>query len=381
MSIRAAVQPIVPMARVAARDRRSDALPATPAATPRQRLEAALDWLARAQDVTPDDGVSYGFSLRGGWLPSYRETTGYILTTFLRAAEALDRPDLAARAVRAARWLVSVQNPDGSFANPKYGPEGIVFDTGQDLFGLVGAYRHTGDDAFLDAARAAGDWLVRVADDSGIWTRHEHKGTPHVYNTRTAWALVQLFNDTGVGDYERIARANLDWAVESQLPSGFFLNNAFEAGDDPYTHNISYAICGLQESGWLLADDAYVSAARRCSDAVLDRMRPDGFVSGQISPEGSADRSYSCLTGQAQLAIVWGTQFNATGEERLREASRRSLDFVARTQILHDRSDGVRGAIAGSYPIWGRYAPFSYPNWAAKFFVDALVLHKDWADQ
>jgi hypothetical protein len=39
----------------------------------------------------------------------------------------------------------------------------------------------------------------------------------------------------------------------------------------------------------------------------------------------------------------------------------------------------VRGAIAGSFPHWGAYAPFSYPNWAAKFFIDAMLLRSRWS--
>jgi hypothetical protein len=34
----------------------------------------------------------------------------------------------------------------------------------------------------------------------------------------------------------------------------------------------------------------------------------------------------------------------------------------------------VRGGIAGSLPIWGDYSRFEYPNWAAKFFADALLM-------
>ena len=33
----------------------------------------------------------------------------------------------------------------------------------------------------------------------------------------------------------------------------------------------------------------------------------------------------------------------------------------------------VRGGIAGSAPFYGRYERFTYPNWAAKFYVDALL--------
>ena len=34
----------------------------------------------------------------------------------------------------------------------------------------------------------------------------------------------------------------------------------------------------------------------------------------------------------------------------------------------------VRGAVAGSYPIWGGYIRFGFPNWAAKFLADAIMM-------
>jgi hypothetical protein len=47
------------------------------------------------------------------------------------------------------------------------------------------------------------------------------------------------------------------------------------------------------------------------------------------------------------------------------------------TQDLITADDDVRGGIKGSNPVWGRYAPMSFPNWAAKFFVDAMWLRKE----
>jgi hypothetical protein len=35
-----------------------------------------------------------------------------------------------------------------------------------------------------------------------------------------------------------------------------------------------------------------------------------------------------------------------------------------------------RGGIKGSHPINGGYHPWQYPNWAAKFFADALMLEE-----
>ena len=343
-----------------------------------QHLESALGWLKRAQDQSPAGGVSYGYSLRGGWLPLYRETSGYILTTLYRAADALGDEEYAGRAERIARWLLAVQNSDGSFANPRYGPDGIVFDTGQCLFGLVTAYERTADDRFLTAARHAGKWLVDALGQERMWTRCEHKATAHTYNSRTAWALLRLDQVAPSPSLVKAARSNLDWALENQSPSGFFANNAFVKGEAPYTHNISYAICGLQESGWILDDSGYVDAARLCSDAALALMRSDGFLPGRIGADGRAAATYSCLTGQAQLAIVWAKQFDRTGDLRYQSAAGRSLAFVKSHHRVSDDNPAIRGAVGGSYPIWGRYAPLSYPNWAAKFFVDALLLERKW---
>ena len=47
--------------------------------------------------------------------------------------------------------------------------------------------------------------------------------------------------------------------------------------------------------------------------------------------------------------------------------------FVARTQNIATNNSNIRGAIAGSHPIFGSYERFKYPNWAAKFFIDALL--------
>jgi folate-dependent phosphoribosylglycinamide formyltransferase PurN len=33
----------------------------------------------------------------------------------------------------------------------------------------------------------------------------------------------------------------------------------------------------------------------------------------------------------------------------------------------------VKGGIAGSQPVWGEYIPHAFPNWAAKYFLDALL--------
>lgn len=348
-------------------------------ATPDAHLLAAEAWLKRAHDEGPDDGVSYGYSIRGGWRDSYRETSGYIATTFFDLARERDSADYRDRALRICRWLLAVQNKDGSFSNPRYGDEGIVFDTGQDLFGLVRAAEFTGDAAFRLGAQRAADWLVNIADAQGRWTRNEHLNTPHVYNTRSAWALLRMNQIEHDAGRERVARANLDWAVAEQQASGFFDSCAFERGRSPFTHTIAYATRGLLESGVLLDDPRYIAAAKRCADAAIAHVTIDGFLPGQITIDGRADAGYCCLTGNCQFSIVWAKLFNLTKNEHYRDAAVRAMDYVMRHQDIHTGNLNVRGAIKGSFPIWGRYAPLSFPNWPAKFFVDAMMLRMRWS--
>lgn len=348
------------------------------AADPEAHLRAAEAWLKRAHDRGTDDGVSYGYSVRGGWRPSYRETSGYIATTFFDLARHRDDASYRERALRVCRWLLSVQNQDGSFSNPRYGDAGIVFDTGQDLFGLVRAHEETREAAFREGALRAADWLVGIADSEGRWTRNEHLNTAHVYNTRTAWAVLRMNQIEYSAARERVARANLDWAVSEQQPSGFFDNCAFERGLPPFTHTIAYATRGLLESGELLGDDRYIDAAQRSADAALELVKDDGFLPGQITIDGKEAARYCCLTGNCQFSIVWAKLFNRTGNEEYRRAAVRATDYVMRCQDIHTVNPDIRGAIKGSYPIWGRYAPLSFPNWPAKFFVDAMLLRKRW---
>jgi hypothetical protein len=320
--------------------------------------------------------MSYGYSIRGGWRPSYRETSGYIAVTFFDLER--QRGDLeSGRLARSvSNWLCEVQEPDGSIANPRYGSqEGIVFDTGQVLFGYARAYRETGEARFRESANRARAWLASRLDEDGAWTKNTHLGHAHTYNTRVAWAMLESNEFDPDPEVEAAARRNLDWALTQQT-GGYFRNCAFEPSRAPFTHTIAYAIRGLLESGRLTGESKYTEAAVRTADAVARHVRDDGWIPGQIDEGGRASARYCCLTGNCQLAIIWLKLHQSTGSPGYLDAAKRALGFVMRHQDLATSNLDLRGAIKGSQPIWGRYAPFSYPNWAAKFFIDAMLLWK-----
>jgi uncharacterized protein YyaL (SSP411 family) len=343
-------------------------------------LDATVDWLCRAQDVRngcPDSGgVSAGWSFEDGWLPSYPETTGYIIETMLAAAGVLQRPELVDRAQRMIDWELSIQLPDGAFPG-HFGEPGsrpVIFNTGQIMHGMVAGYTQLQRQDCLAAAVRAGHWLADQQDDDGCWRKFEHHDTPHVYNTRATWPLLAIGLLAGDARLVQAARRNLDWALTQQTACGWFATNAFVPWRSPFTHTIAYAIRGFLESGVLLGEERYLTAALAAGQGMAAVQRQDGWLAGTYKDGWVADASYACLTGVAQMSLNWTRLAQASGAQDLREHARSALAYLKTTQRLAHADPAVRGGIAGSAPIWGDYSRFEYPNWAAKFFADALMM-------
>jgi len=354
--------------------------PTQPPADPLEPLRRAIDWLVLAQDVRNDKpdagGVSAGWGFERGWLPSYPETSGYIIETFIAASHVLDRPDLSARAHRIIDWELSLQGADGAFPG-HFGEPGshpVIFNTGQIMAGMLAGSLQLARPECLEAAVRAGHWMARQQDSDGCWRKFEHNAVPHTYNTRATWALLATAVVSGDQVLEAAAVRNLDWALAQQRESGWFANNAFIAGRSPFTHTIAYAIRGFLECGVLLAREDYLDAALKAATALARVQRADGWLAGTYDERWTSTATYCCLTGVAQMSIDWQRLAQETGRADLLGHARRALAFVKRYQHLDDTEAAVRGAIAGSAPMWGAYERFLFPNWAAKFFADAVMM-------
>ncbi len=84
---------------------------------------------------------------------------------------------------------------------------------------------------------------------------------------------------------------------------------------------------------------------------------------------------WTCLTGNVQIAACWFLLYDITDDNRYLEAARAANKFVRRTMDLDGRPE-TRGAVKGSFPVSGGYCTYEYPNWAAKFLIDSLLLEK-----
>lgn len=342
-----------------------------------EHLREVIGWLKRSHEVTGRQGSSAGYSLLHGWRSAYPETTGYLIPTFLKYAARYGDEDAMQQAIVMAEWELSVQYDSGGIPGSRLGPQNrqpVVFNTGQVIFGFLAAYQRSGRTEFLRAACRAGDFLLGCQDDTGCFVRHTYRGIPHTYNTRTAWSLLSLHRISGDERYLKGARRNLEWALLQQESDGWLRHNQFSPGMPVNMHGLAYAAEGFVEAYMQTGDRRYLEAGERVALQVLRLFEAGGKLPAELDAGWRPLVSYSCVTGNIQFAIIWMRLHQLLGHRRFFDAACEMITWAKRLHRLGGVSAGVRGAVKGSHPVFGRYQRFQFPNWAAKFFADALML-------
>jgi aminoglycoside N3'-acetyltransferase len=345
---------------------------------------AAIAWLCEAQDrsASHDGGVSRIYSLIDGWHRSYPETTGYIVPTLLNYACRTNDDALRARSRRMLDWLVSIQLPEGGFHGGVVGASStqpVTFNTGQILLGLAAGAIAFGEAAYLEAMHHAALWLVDTQDEDGCWRAFP---SPYVapgektYDTHVAWGLFEAARVAPGAGYEIAAIRNVHWALTHQRANGWFGRCCLQDPMQPLTHSIGYALRGVIEAYRFTGDAQFLAAAMKTADALMRALEPDGFLPGRLLSDWSPAVSWSCLTGTSQIALCWLLLHECTDDAKYLEAASRANRYVRRTMRL-DGSVELRGGVKGSFPIDGGYCGLEFPNWAAKFTIDANLAELD----
>lgn len=352
-------------------------------------LKATANWLTEAHSFGIDNGVSRGYNIADsfgfgpkGWQPSYPETTGYIIPTMFAIARYLNDDSFAQRAVKMADWEAAIQMKEGAVMGSVVTaiPTPAVFNTGQVIFGWLAAYKQSTTQKYLDAAIRAGNYLVSVQEPNGSWAKSNSRYASSkitTYNTRVAWALIELGLETNEDKYTNAGKKNIEYALTKQHDNGWFADNCLNDPESPLLHTIVYATRGVLESGILLKEDRYVNAALKILDALVDCQRSDGGIPGRLAADWSPKATWDCLTGDAQAAVAWLRAYAITGNGQYKIAARSVIEFVKRSQNLEHPNLGIRGGVKGSFPFDGPYGKYALLNWAAKFFCDALMMIND----
>lgn len=345
-------------------------------------LQLCLQWLCTAQDVCEGNGVAAAYYLGKGWDVAYPETSGYIIATYLAYSKLYNDNSFADRAIQIGSWEIDIQASGGGvLSNPRTSFTRI-FNTGQVILGWSLLYEKTEQTKYLDAALKAGDYILRQQESNGTWVKDTYCGA-RTYHARVDWALLRLTQLSNDPKYAAAALRNLLWVLKQQNPNGWFNNCGFD-NHQPITHVIAYTLRGLLECHDLgvrqiteldILPRIQKAVDPLCNVAVTGPVNHiPGMIPTSFDRNWNSHDNHSCLTGNAQFACLLYRLYQITGQHNYAKIADTVLSAVKLTQIKQCSFTELTGAIAGSYPVYMGYMNHAYPNWAAKFFADGLML-------
>ena len=348
-------------------------------------IHRAAEWLLRAQQMMADDGFG-SWHMVDGWSASYPETSGYIIPSLLNYSESFNKEEIKPALIKSADWLVSIQKENGGWQGGRIGENkpAIVFNTAQIIRGLLAIHQLTGIRLYLDSSVRAADWLCEVQEEEGFWKKNALMNTARVYDSYVDVPLAQMWKVTGDKKYRTCAEKNLEWIIrKKQKANGWFYDcdNTVKRNDKPILHTIAYTIDGLIDCGEYFQNNDYISAAEKAAGVLRDKFSEKGYLNGRYDENWNGSE-YILTTGCAQMAINWMKLYALKGNAAYKAAADQMIDLLV---FIIDRGNydtaDTKGALPGSFPVWGKYEPFAFPNWGTKYLLDALLMNKKLQDE
>jgi Squalene-hopene cyclase C-terminal domain len=336
--------------------------------------QALLDWLRQAFVAGGGDAAAASYSMVAGWTAPYPEITGYCIPTLLDYAARTHDDTLVDLAHRAGHWLARTRLANGAICRKQWHPENTtpsVFNTGQVLDGWCALAALDGaHPLWRGLAREAADWLLSEQEPDGTWKRHAYNGLAHTYYTRVAAPLAALAGLVGEARYADAARRHVEWVLKQQDADGWVHRAGFAQSEAPTTHTIAYVLEGLLATGTLLDEPRYIESAERAARAMRRVFERHGALPGRFDTGWRLAADWRCVTGDAQVGLVWARLAHLTSDAAYHEAAAQMADQVRRAIELRPDWPEISGALPGSLPRSGDYDRFAYPTHAAKFALD-----------
>ncbi|MCB0529497.1 MAG: hypothetical protein KDC65_13525 [Saprospiraceae bacterium] len=343
-----------------------------------RRTDAALIWLRHCWGATDGKGFSHSYSPFSGWSKAYPETSGYLIDTLFDYARLRSERSLTQLALQCTDWLVSVQFPNGAYPALLAGnKKPSVFNTAMILLGLTRAFEENDDiskrSVLLSSLQHAVTWLINQLEPDGSWKKHAYvEGFTPNYYAYAVWAMLRANSVLNNPDIEERMRQAIGYYANGILGNGAVSDAGFFPGKPAFTHTMGYTFNGFLESAVLLSDENLIEKKILTGEKFIAIMCANRYrTAGRYDAQWRGDYSFLCLTGNCQLSVFCSRLWEITGREEFRQTARELLNEVVKYQKLSGPKC-VRGALPGSYPFWGPYMRFRYPNWGVKFFLDAM---------
>ena len=303
------------------------------------KTKAAINFLKNISIEAQDGSMAVQVSDKNK--NPYPEVTGYLIPTLLRYNE----KEIAGKYTR---WLVSNQNPNGSW--PESGsPNENPFDVGQCIRGLTAMYMADENKRGLkDMIKRAVNWIVNHSND--------FDGIPIPVSWNEVHPMTMLYAIAAVREAAQVFGYNewKEWAV-----------NKFEYYIDYYVDNYGMFIFDSNKMNShfyfyiieAILDFKYADEMTENAIFALEKFEEKYLTDNDVVPASDKDRTSCISTGQAQAAICYAKADMMKTAERL-------LRYM---HVMQNPS----GAFYGSYGPYCSYFRTEQPSWAVKFYLDA----------
>ncbi len=347
---------------------------------PEKSLLAALHWIRASFRATGFRGSAHSYMPLIGWKPAYPETSGYLVETLVETSRLPGQADLAELARTCLNWLCDIQLPSGAFtAHTVEYRTPSVFNTSQVLLGFAKGLQEPGLGnaeeklRWTTAGTRALHWLIENHVPGKGWPAGAYvpDNADPSYYTRVLWGMARMAQVLETDSADALIRSALLRYAGRITPAGGLRNWGFWPDKPAHTHTIAYALDGLWRTAVLLQEKDIEEQAVAMTRTLLEVRRRHDRTAGAYAEDWTPRLNYFCVTGNAQLSLLVAEMGQSIRSQDWHVLALEVFGEVAHAQCLL-RGSPVYGGIPGSIPFSGPYLRFRYPNWAAKFWIDAI---------
>ena len=290
-------------------------------------------------------------------------------------------------AISLADWQIEIQLGSGAVqvgSTQRYfflrnSDKSKVLDTSMAIFGWVATYKETKDERYLQSYVKAANWLVSVQNPDGLWFFDSSYNSVSDSISKSGLVALSLSNAylvTSNIEFAVSSRKCLDTLIKFQLANGFFKDDFLKMNQTAFLSNLATTILTLLESGVLLNEKNYIESSEKVAFTLFELFKIDNTFWGSYSGSLIPDKSFKNLSGMAQMAIIYYKLYLIDHKQEYASAFA-SLNKQVQELTIVSKEKGLNGGIRGSFPIWGRYCRMSFTISACKYYLDAFFFEKE----
>lgn len=218
--------------------------------------------------------------------------------------------------------LVRLQISDRQDAN--FGAIGCPSDgvlhtrAGEAVYPLAVAYKHSGDEKYLEAAVRLGNWLISQQQADGSWLE-----TPETWTGTSTDQLLMMANAFPIVRDHLSELEQEKWKVSMKAAADYLTEVM-----SPEFASINYCAtttASLAMTNRVIPDKRYADKARLLAKQVVSKMDEAGFITGEGGRVHGV--KYGVDLGYGLEMSLWGLKMyaNVTGDTEVDDAVRKAL--------------------------------------------------------